>query len=211
MGPGPPVPYPRRLFPRTKDAHNRRGSSSETSFGLISVTAAPQLSRGSPMALSNTSPAMSASNRSRPHDSHGRHLRRVRFCVQVPEGRIPPTWKPTCSRKSTCPFRKVSLNWWGRWGSNPRPRDYESPALTTELLPRMLLPGLFQVLRDVCPSSCPSLCGSRRRRPGETAPNSGLDPFPFPMRSVHLGRSRTVASRSVGPFHEGIREPRPSS
>jgi hypothetical protein len=25
--------------------------------------------------------------------------------------------------------------WWGRQGSNLRPRDYESPALTTELLP----------------------------------------------------------------------------
>jgi hypothetical protein len=24
---------------------------------------------------------------------------------------------------------------WGWWGSNPRPRDYESPALTTELQP----------------------------------------------------------------------------
>jgi hypothetical protein len=28
--------------------------------------------------------------------------------------------------------------WWGRWGSNPRPRDYESPALTTELQPHAL-------------------------------------------------------------------------
>jgi hypothetical protein len=26
---------------------------------------------------------------------------------------------------------------WGRQGSNLRPRDYESPALTTELLPRV--------------------------------------------------------------------------
>ena len=25
------------------------------------------------------------------------------------------------------------FNWWVRWGSNPRPRDYESPALTPEL------------------------------------------------------------------------------
>jgi hypothetical protein len=24
----------------------------------------------------------------------------------------------------------VKTSWWGRWGSNPRPRDYESPALT---------------------------------------------------------------------------------
>ena len=30
----------------------------------------------------------------------------------------------------------VGLTWWGRQGSNLRPRDYESPALTTELLPR---------------------------------------------------------------------------
>ena len=27
-------------------------------------------------------------------------------------------------------------NLWGGWGSNPRPRDYESRALTTELPPR---------------------------------------------------------------------------
>jgi hypothetical protein len=27
------------------------------------------------------------------------------------------------------------VTWWGRQGSNLRPRDYESPALTTELLP----------------------------------------------------------------------------
>ena len=26
---------------------------------------------------------------------------------------------------------------WAWWGSNPRPRDYESPALTTELQARM--------------------------------------------------------------------------
>ena len=29
-----------------------------------------------------------------------------------------------------------ALSRWGRWGSNPRPRDYESLALTTELQPR---------------------------------------------------------------------------
>ena len=31
---------------------------------------------------------------------------------------------------------KYGLSWWARWGLNPRPRDYESPALTTELLAR---------------------------------------------------------------------------
>ena len=44
--------------------------------------------------------------------------------------------------------------WWGRWGSNPRPRDYESPALTTELLP---LNWVFFAGRLPCPSFCPSL------------------------------------------------------
>ncbi len=29
------------------------------------------------------------------------------------------------------------LSLWAWWGSNPRPRDYESPALTTELQARM--------------------------------------------------------------------------
>ena len=29
----------------------------------------------------------------------------------------------------------VLVTWWGRQGSNLRPRDYESPALTTELRP----------------------------------------------------------------------------
>ena len=33
---------------------------------------------------------------------------------------------------------------WARWGSNPRPRDYESPALTTELQPL-----IFQVARTL--------------------------------------------------------------
>ena len=31
---------------------------------------------------------------------------------------------------------RATSRWWGRQGSNLRPRDYESPALTTELLPR---------------------------------------------------------------------------
>ena len=33
--------------------------------------------------------------------------------------------------------------WWARWGSNPRPRDYESPALTAELQAQVLLDVLF--------------------------------------------------------------------
>ena len=43
--------------------------------------------------------------------------------------------------RSCCPVLAGALSTltraegWGRWGSNPRPRDYESPALTTELLP----------------------------------------------------------------------------
>jgi hypothetical protein len=32
--------------------------------------------------------------------------------------------------------RSPNSNWWGWQGSNLRPRDYESPALTTELQPR---------------------------------------------------------------------------
>jgi hypothetical protein len=42
--------------------------------------------------------------------------------------------------------RTFTRGWWGRQGSNLRPRDYESPALTTELLPPGLvfcLAGLF--------------------------------------------------------------------
>jgi hypothetical protein len=39
-------------------------------------------------------------------------------------------------------LEKLPLNWWGRRGSNPRPRDYESPALTTELLPLVSRSGL---------------------------------------------------------------------
>src|SRR4249919_3498897 len=34
---------------------------------------------------------------------------------------------------------------WGGWGSNPRPRDYESPALTTELPPRAAARGYVLV------------------------------------------------------------------
>ena len=33
---------------------------------------------------------------------------------------------------------RATSRWWGRQGSNLRPRDYESPALTTELLPLRL-------------------------------------------------------------------------
>jgi hypothetical protein len=34
---------------------------------------------------------------------------------------------------------KVLVREWARWGSNPRPSDYESPALTTELQARLNL------------------------------------------------------------------------
>lgn len=34
------------------------------------------------------------------------------------------------------PMQLLQFNWWARWGSNPRPRDYESPALTAELQAR---------------------------------------------------------------------------
>jgi hypothetical protein len=27
-------------------------------------------------------------------------------------------------------LREVPRGWWGGWGSNPRPKDYESSALT---------------------------------------------------------------------------------
>ena len=46
-----------------------------------------------------------------------------------------------CSHTNKVNLQKPSLDWWGRWGSNPRPRDYESPALTTELLPRVSRSG----------------------------------------------------------------------
>jgi integrase len=45
-----------------------------------------------------------------------------------------------------CRHERVSFvanPWWARWGSNPRPRDYESPALTAELR------ALWQVLPAV--------------------------------------------------------------
>ncbi len=35
----------------------------------------------------------------------------------------------------------MRVSQWGGWGSNPRPRDYESPALTTELPPRKRTTG----------------------------------------------------------------------
>ena len=36
-----------------------------------------------------------------------------------------------------CTGGRCESHWWGGWVSNPRPRDYESPALTTELPPRI--------------------------------------------------------------------------
>ena len=34
---------------------------------------------------------------------------------------------------------QVAFQWWARWDLNPRPRDYESPALTTELQAQTLI------------------------------------------------------------------------
>ena len=55
-------------------------------------------------------------------------------------------------------------NWieWGRRGSNPRPRDYESPALTTELRPQS---GLSVAYSEPCPaySSGRSLVSALRK------------------------------------------------
>ena len=39
----------------------------------------------------------------------------------------------------------LELSWWGGQDLNPRPRDYESPALTTELLARLLAMNLASV------------------------------------------------------------------
>ena len=50
--------------------------------------------------------------------------------------RLREPWAPcglgNRSSKSTIDTQAVDLRlyWWGGWGSNPRPRDYESPALT---------------------------------------------------------------------------------
>ncbi len=58
---------------------------------------------------------------------------------------VPATCLPGCVRQGTTqPFRRSPhrgdldrrLQEWARWGSNPRPSDYESPALTTELRAR---------------------------------------------------------------------------
>ena len=38
--------------------------------------------------------------------------------------------------------------WWARWDSNPRPRDYESPALTTELQARCLYESIKHKSKD---------------------------------------------------------------
>ena len=36
----------------------------------------------------------------------------------------------------------ITFKWWARWGSNPRPRDYESPALTAELQAQKMIRSL---------------------------------------------------------------------
>jgi hypothetical protein len=74
---------------------------------------------------------------------------------------------------------------WGRQGSNLRPRDYESPALTTELLP------LGWSMRD---GLCPIPPSAARRLGGwwdspQTGKGTGLPPlhvnlaWQFPSRS----------------------------
>src|SRR5215510_9625936 len=42
-------------------------------------------------------------------------------------------------RSTACSRERGGRDVWGRKGSNLRPRDYESPALTTELRPRRIL------------------------------------------------------------------------
>jgi len=89
------------------------------------------------------------------------------------------------SHRCNCSAGYNPLNWtflWGRRGSNPRPRDYESPALTTELLPRIFGTGRLRVHHEVGPRSRSRLRDRHRRRTGGTTPNSRMDgllPFRF--------------------------------
>ena len=49
-----------------------------------------------------------------------------------------PFWQELISEKKQGSQELAELlSLWAWWGSNPRPRDYESPALTTELQARM--------------------------------------------------------------------------
>src|SRR5262245_27058277 len=62
---------------------------------------------------------------------------RFRMVVVV----IPVSLPPRSGPKHPGDFGHVESApwWWARWGSNPRPSDYESPALTTELQARLNL------------------------------------------------------------------------
>ena len=74
------------------------------------------------------------------------HPERVRIITlnHPPAGHLVQKW----------PTQWVRPIWWGRQGSNLRPRDYESPALTTELLPPEL--GFVLLSIDLCPALCPT-------------------------------------------------------
>ena len=54
-----------------------------------------------------------------------------------PSARLPHGWRAERHPPVNAPeIRPCASLLWGRQGSNLRPRDYESPALTTELRPR---------------------------------------------------------------------------
>ena len=80
------------------------------------------------------------------------------------------TW-PTC----LVPSRTQIKSSWGGWGSNPRPRDYESPALTTELPPRTgtRVSGSVSAHRRRCVALCADTEPHRRTH---LAPRAGLEP-----------------------------------
>ena len=55
-------------------------------------------------------------------------------CPRITPVQRPQTWRSLMSlrraRRGKTPSRRAVICWWGGRGSNPRPRDYESPALT---------------------------------------------------------------------------------
>ena len=73
------------------------------------------------------------------HDITSRITTRTRRAAVRPTS---VTWVPSGYSIENMPtsrhgwIREVPSTWWGGWGSNPRPGDYESLALTTELPPR---------------------------------------------------------------------------
>ena len=81
-----------------------------------------------------------------------------------------------CSQSRLGPIQNVPLTWWGRWGSNPRPRDYESRALTTELLPRVRRSGR-------CPQVHPGLRAYLSRAPDSALRGLTFDPYRMTARS----------------------------